>query len=107
MARITMTKEEQLDKVMPQIKEQLHRQVNLDHAMNLSDIGFQKLQAKQYGEARDYFEEALDINPKSPYALMNLGVICEQQGKTAEAINYYQQVIDNAVDSGDGNVEVL
>jgi len=105
MARITLTKEEQLDKVMPQVKEQLHRQVNLDHAMNLSDIGFQRLQAKQYGEAKNYFEEALDINPNSPYALMNLGVICEKQGKTAEAINFYQQVIDNAVDSGDGNVE--
>ncbi len=105
MARITMTKEEQLGKVMPQVKEQLHRQINLDHAMNLSDIGFQKLQAKQYDEAKDYFEEALDINPKSPYALMNLGVICEEQGKTAEAINYYQQVIDNAVDDGDSIVD--
>ena len=105
MARITLTKEEQLGKVMPQVKEELHRQVNLDHAMSLSDIGFEKLQAKHYNEARDYFEEALDINPQSPYALMNLGVICEQQGKTAEAINYYQRVIDNAVDSDDGSIK--
>jgi general secretion pathway protein D len=99
MARITLTKEEQLTKVMPQVKEQLHRQTNLDHAMNLSDIGFQKLQAKQYDEARNYFEEALDIKPTFPYALMNLGVICEQEGKITEAIVYYQQVIDNAVNN--------
>lgn len=105
MARVTLTKEEQLGKVMPQVKKELHRQVNLDHAMSLSDIGFEKLQAKQYNEAKDYFEEALDINPQSPYALMNLGVICEQEGKTAEAINYYQQVIDNAVDKGDGSIK--
>lgn len=95
MARITITKEEQLDKVMPQVKEQLHHQVNLDHAMDLSDIGFQKLQAKQYDEARDYFTEALEISPTSPYALMNLGVICEHEGKTDEAIGFYQKVLDN------------
>jgi len=96
ITRITMTKEEQLDKVMPQVKEQLHRQANLDHAMDLSDIGFQKLQAKQYNEARNYFNEALEISPTSPYALMNLGVICEHEGKIDEAIRFYQKVLDNA-----------
>jgi len=96
MVRITMTKEEHLDKVMPQVKEQLHRQVNLDHALDLSDIGFQKLQAKQYDEARNYFNEALEISPTSPYALMNLGVICEHEGKIDEAIGFYQKVLDNA-----------
>jgi len=99
MASITMTKEEQLDKVMPAVKKELHRQVNLDHAMSLADIGFQKLMEKQYDEAKNYFEEALEINPISPYALMNLGVISEHEGKTVEAIRYYQQVIDNAADN--------
>jgi general secretion pathway protein D len=105
IARITLTKEEQIGKVLPGVKEQLHRQINLDHAMSLSDIGFQKLQAEQYGEAKDYFNEALDINPTSPYALMNLGVICEREGDTEQAIKYYQKVIDNAVDTGDGTSE--
>jgi general secretion pathway protein D len=105
IARVTLTKEAQLDKVMPQVREQLHRQVNLDHAMNLSDIGFQRLQAKQYDQARDYFEEALDINPNSPYALMNLGVICEQEGNIAEAIAFYQKVLDNAKVNADGGIE--
>ncbi len=106
MARITMTKEEQLDKVMPAVKEQLHRQTNLDHAMDLSDIGFQKLQAKQYDEARNYFNEALEISPTSPYALMNLGVICEHEGKIDEAIGFYQKVLDNAnIVSKDGTTQ--
>lgn len=96
MASITMTKEEQLDKVMPSVKKALHRQVNLDHAMSLSDIGFQKLQAGLYNEAKSYFEEALEINPTSPYALMNLGVISEREGRSMEAVHYYQRVIDNA-----------
>ena len=94
IARVTLTKEDQLDDVMPQVGEQLHRQVNLDHAMSLSDVGFQKLQEKKYDEAKNYFQKALEINPASPYALMNLGVIAEQEGKTVEAISYYQQVID-------------
>lgn len=102
MARITLTKEDQLHDVMPQVKKELHRQVNLDHAMSLSDVGFQKLEAKQYDEAKQYFKEALDINPTLPYALMNLGVICEQEGKIAEAISYYQQVIDDAENRGAG-----
>lgn len=102
MARITLNKEDQLDAVMPQVKKELHRQVNLDHAMSLSDIGFQKMQDKSYDEARNYFQEALEINPKSPYALMNLGTISEREGKLGEAIGYYQQVIDNTTDKGDG-----
>lgn len=102
MARITLNKEDQLDAVMPQVKKELHRQVNLDHAMSLSDIGFQKMQEKSYDEARNYFQEALEINPKSPYALMNLGTISEREGKLGEAIGYYQQVVDNTTDKGDG-----
>lgn len=102
MARITLNKEDQLDAVMPQVKKELHRQVNLDHAMSLSDIGFQKMQDKSYDEARNYFQEALEINPKSPYALMNLGTISEREGKLGEAIGYYQQVVDNTTDKGDG-----
>jgi len=101
IARVTLTKEDELDDVMPQVKEQLHQQINLDHAMSLSDIGFQKLQGKKYDEARNYFQEALDIDPGSPYALMNLGAISEQEGNTVEAIAYYQQVIDNAENNTD------
>ncbi len=105
IARVTLTKEDQLDDVMPQVKEQLHRQINLDHAMNLSDIGFQKLQEEKYDEAKNYFQEALEINPTAPYALMNLGVISEREGRTVEAITYYQKVIDNAEENGGGVAE--
>lgn len=105
IARVTLTKEEQLDKVMPAVKEELHRQVNLDHAMNLSDIGFQKLQERKYEQARNFFNEALEIKPDSPYALMNLGVICEHEGNDEEAIKYYQKVIDNVTNSETGEIE--
>jgi general secretion pathway protein D len=83
---------------MPSVKEELHRKVNTDHAMTLSDIGFQKLQEKNYNSAKNYFLEALTIDPESPYALMNLGVICEQEGDIEQAVNYYQQVLANGTD---------
>lgn len=97
IATVTMVKEEQLGKVMPTVKEELHPQINLDHAMTLSDMGFQKLQQKKYALAKNYFEKALEIDPASPYALMNLGVICEQEGDVEQAIKSYQQVLANDI----------
>ncbi len=104
MASITLAKEEQLDKVMPAVKEQLHQQINLDHAMRLSDLGFQKLQEENYPQASEFFKKALEVNPDSPYALMNLGTICERQGDIKGALDYYQKVIDtplNTAEEGD------
>ena len=103
ISRVTMNKETQLGRVMPAVKEELHRQVNLDNALTLSDIGFQKLQAKDYVAAKDYFNEALDVDPGYPYALMNMGVISEQEGNVAQAIDYYQQVVDSGIDAETGN----
>lgn len=103
IARVTLTKEEQMDKVMPAVRKELHRQVNLDHAMTLSDMGFQKMLENKYDQARNFFNEALDINPESPYALMNLGVICESEGNTTEALKYYQKVIDTVSNSETGD----
>ena len=105
IARVTLTKEEQMDKVMPAVRKELHRQVNLDHAMTLSDMGFQKMEENKYDQARNFFNEALDINPESPYALMNLGVICESEGNTTEALKYYQKVIDTVTNSETGETE--
>ena len=95
IAEVTETKEKQLGKVMPEVKKELHRQTDLDHAMNLTDIGFQRMQQNRLEEAKDYFNQALEVDPKLPYALMNLGVICEREGKPAEAVKYYQKVITN------------
>jgi len=95
IAAMTMLKEEQMDKVMPAVKNELHRQVSLDHALTLADIGFQKLQEKKFLSAKQYFEKALEINPSSPYVLMNLGVVAEKQGDDVVAVEYYQRVLDN------------
>ena len=40
-----------------------------------------------------FFEQALQINPQNPYALLNLGVIHEKEGNRVQAIKMYQRVI--------------
>ncbi len=84
-----------------------HGRKNPEHAMALTDIGFAKLEKKEYGQARQYFEQALKINSENPYALINLGVVCERQGDTAGARELYQKVLQlEAVDPETGAVGV-
>jgi general secretion pathway protein D len=66
---------------------------NPQHALELTDLGFAKLQKEEYGQAKQYFEEALKIDPKNPYALVNLGVTCERQGDIDRAGKMYEKVL--------------
>jgi len=76
---------------------------NPEHAIALADIGFAKLQNKEFDEAKDYFDQALKINPDNPYALINLGVISEHEGDKVQAAARYQQVLDLAGKGGSKN----
>ena len=57
-------------------------------------IGYEKLTAGYPQEAKNYFLEALDINPENPFALMNMGVVSEKEGDTEKALEMYQAVIN-------------
>jgi general secretion pathway protein D len=59
----------------------------------LSDIGFTKLQQNDLARAREYFEQALKIDPNNAAALINLAQVCERQGKKAEAESLYRRVL--------------
>lgn len=61
--------------------------------MKLSDKGYRHLQKKDYDKAKEYFEKALEINPDNPYAILNMGVIYEREGKRDEAIKMYEKII--------------
>lgn len=62
--------------------------------MKWIDDGYNYLVVKDYDKAKFCFEKALSINPDNPYAFLNIGVVCEKQGSTSEAIKMYQKVID-------------
>ncbi len=71
-----------------------HRQVNPEHAVALTDIGFAKLQKQEYERAKEYFQQALKIDPDNPYALINLGVVYEHEGETDRARSLYRKVLE-------------
>ena len=62
----------------------------------LSDIGFTKMQQNDLARAREYFDQALKIDPGNAAALINLGVISEREGKKGEAERLYRQVLARA-----------
>ncbi|NNK95808.1 MAG: type II secretion system secretin GspD [Desulfobacterales bacterium] len=94
IAGVTLEKEDRLSDALPQVKEELHREVNLEHSVILADRGYEKLRAGEIQAAKDYFVESLRIDPTNPYALINLGVVYEKQGKYQQAIDMYQEVIE-------------
>jgi general secretion pathway protein D len=98
IAGVTLRKEDRLETVMPQVKEELHRKRNPAHSLELSDMGYEKLTAGKYGEAREYFQEALSINPENPFALINMGVAFEKEGAYQQAIEMYQKVISTGTE---------
>ncbi|HHD56954.1 MAG TPA: tetratricopeptide repeat protein, partial [Desulfobulbaceae bacterium] len=75
------------------VEDQLNKEPNPQHSMELTNLGFAGLKNKEYARAKEYFEEALKIDPKNPYALVNLGVTCERQGDRERAAKLYNKVM--------------
>jgi len=94
IAAVSLRKEDELGTVMPQVKEQLHKEVNPEHSVKLADLGYEKLASGSNIAAKEYFIEALSINPNNPFALINLGVLYEKDNVYPMAIQMYQRVID-------------
>jgi len=94
IAAVSLRKEDELGTVMPQVKEQLHKEVNPEHSVKLADLGYEKLASGSNLAAKEYFIEALSINPNNPFALINLGVLYEKDNVYPMAIQMYQRVID-------------
>jgi general secretion pathway protein D len=75
-------------------EQRLTGEVKPEHAVALSDLGFAMLQKKDYERAKQYFDEALKVDPQNPYALVNMGVVLEHEGKVAEAADMYRKVAE-------------
>lgn len=99
IAGVTLQKEDNIDAVMPSAKDIMHPPVNKEHAVILTERGFNKLLENKNREAKDYFEEALAHDSENPYTLLNLGVVTEREGKFPQAIQYYQKVIVTGTDA--------
>ena len=99
-------KKEEIDRIKAGVVKLYEGRGQETEDMRLSDLGYQFLEAKDYDKAKQYLEQALEINPDNPYALLNMGVVYEAQGNRDEAIKMYEKVItlnpeDRAFESTD------
>ncbi|WP_319550502.1 type II secretion system secretin GspD [Desulfogranum marinum] len=98
LAEIYYNKRDVMEDVQPgssQIADDFfQKKPNPEHAAALTDLGFAKLQRSEFLEAKDYFLQALDIDPENPYATINLGVVYEREGNVQGAREMYQKVLE-------------
>ncbi|MBV5306066.1 MAG: type II secretion system secretin GspD [Desulfobulbaceae bacterium] len=96
MEGVTAMKTDSVEKFLPEVKQLLENPMDTNHVMALIDQGFEQMQQEKYAEAKESLNKALKIAPQNPYALFNLGVISERENNPAQAIKYYQMILDNA-----------
>ncbi len=98
LAEIYYEKRDVMEQVQPGSSEIpdkfFHKQSNPEHAAALTDLGFAKLQRSEFQQAKDYFQQALDIDPENPYATINLGVVFEREGNVTGAREMYEKVLE-------------
>ena len=99
IAAVTLSKEDEMSMVLPAIQKELHKEKNLDHALTLNMKGYEKLKDNDLTVAKYYFDEALSIDPANPFALMNMGVVYEKEGKPKQALIMYQAVLSGSADA--------
>ncbi len=104
-------KRDKLEEVKPgagAVPEQLLKNGHdAEHAYALMDQGFLKLQGKDYGEARKYFQQALQNAPENPYALFNLGAAHAGEGSREQAEAAYEQALEQVKHGGKEDAVLL
>ena len=60
----------------------------------LTDKGFAELSNGNYPQAEANLLVALDLNPENPFALLNLGVVYQDTGRTSEAVEIYERLLE-------------
>lgn len=62
--------------------------------VSLANQGFVELTKGNYLQAEASLLVALDLNPNNPYALLNLGAVYQDTGRTAKAVEMYQKLLE-------------
>lgn len=93
LSNMTLKKEVDVGREVPQLHSKGQKVVNPRHAMALTEMGYEKLLKNNYQVAKDFFLKALDSDPNNPFALLNLGVVYESENNPAKAQEMYQAVI--------------
>ncbi|MGX9726593.1 MAG: type II secretion system secretin GspD [Candidatus Electronema sp. VV] len=111
LADLYYKKRDKMEEVKPgsgAVPEQLLKNGHdAEHAYTLMDQGFLKLQSKDYGEAKKYFQQALQNAPENPYALFNLGAAHAGEGSREQAEAAYEQALEQLKHSGKEDAVLL
>ncbi len=99
IAAVTLKKEGEMGLVLPAVRKELHKEEDLEDAIRLTRQGYEKLRSGELETAKDFFSEALAIDPANPYALMNMGVVYEKEGYPKKALQMYQAVVSGGSDA--------
>ncbi|MCE5312308.1 MAG: tetratricopeptide repeat protein [Nitrospiraceae bacterium] len=65
-----------------------------DHFDALRRLGDISLRNRDYLTARDYYDRAKEVNPKSPVALLSLANVMEKLRRFSDAIRYADEALD-------------
>jgi len=90
IAAVTLEKKDKLSVAHPSVKLELQKSVDPAHSGELTTAGFERLMEGELQEAKEFFEEALEIDSQNPYALMNLGVVYEKELHPQQALIMYR-----------------
>jgi general secretion pathway protein D len=90
---VTLKKEVEMGERLPGVQDKFGAAGNLDHTMKLLTMGYESLQAGDLNKAKMLFIKVLETDPANPFALMNMGVIHEKEGRNDLALKVYQDIV--------------
>ncbi len=93
---ISMRKEDEMGGILPTIEEKMRNKVeDSEHSMRLTKKGYESLQAGELNNAKMLFQKSLEVDGGNPFAILNMAVIYEKEGKTDSAVKMYQTLVDS------------
>ena len=95
---VTLKKETQMGERLPSVEEKVN-ETTTDHTKKLLMKGYESLQVGDFSKAKMLFLKVLEIDPANPFAMMNMGVIYEKEGRNDLAIKMYQEIIAGGSDA--------
>ena len=96
---VTLKKEAAMGERLPSVEEKMNEKTTLDHTKKLLNKGYESLQAGDFSKAKMLFLKVLEIDPTNPFAMMNMGVIYEKDGRNDLAIKMYQEIVAGGSDA--------
>jgi tetratricopeptide (TPR) repeat protein len=84
---------------LPSIEEKFNDTTTLDHTKKLLNKGYESLQAGDFSKAKMLFLKVLETDPTNPFAMMNMGVIYEKEGRNDLAMKMYQEIVAGGSDA--------